>query len=51
MRGSAGVDNGPAGTGGVGMRVVVDLTRCQGYAQCAFAASGAFKMRSADSLQ
>src|SRR4051794_41550677 len=34
-----------------GMRVVVDLTRCQGYAQCAFAAPDVFKMRFADSLQ
>jgi NADPH-dependent 2,4-dienoyl-CoA reductase/sulfur reductase-like enzyme/ferredoxin len=33
------------------MRVVVDLTRCQGYAQCAFAAPDAFKMHDADSLQ
>jgi NADPH-dependent 2,4-dienoyl-CoA reductase/sulfur reductase-like enzyme/ferredoxin len=39
------------GAGGVGMRVAVDLTRCEGYAQCAFAAPGAFKMRFADSLQ
>jgi NADPH-dependent 2,4-dienoyl-CoA reductase/sulfur reductase-like enzyme/ferredoxin len=34
-----------------GMRVVVDLTRCQGYAQCAFAAPGVFKMGFADALQ
>jgi NADPH-dependent 2,4-dienoyl-CoA reductase/sulfur reductase-like enzyme/ferredoxin len=40
----------PKGTEG-GMRVVVDLTRCQGYAQCAFAAPGVFKMRFADALQ
>src|SRR5258708_36232056 len=51
MRGSAGVEKGPARTDGVGMRVVVDLTRCQGYAQCACAAPRAFKMRFADSLQ
>jgi NADPH-dependent 2,4-dienoyl-CoA reductase/sulfur reductase-like enzyme/ferredoxin len=38
-----------SGAGG-GMRVVVDLTRCQGYAQCAFAAPGVFKMGSADAL-
>lgn len=51
MRETAGVEKVTARTGAVGMRVVVDLTRCQGYAQCAFAAPGAFKMRSADSLQ
>jgi NADPH-dependent 2,4-dienoyl-CoA reductase/sulfur reductase-like enzyme/ferredoxin len=51
LRGSAGVEKGPGRTDGVGMRVVVDLTRCQGYAQCAFAAPGVFKMRFADSLQ
>ena len=33
-----------------GMRVVVDLTRCEGYAQCAFAAPGVFKMGVADTL-
>jgi NADPH-dependent 2,4-dienoyl-CoA reductase/sulfur reductase-like enzyme/ferredoxin len=33
------------------MRVLVDLTRCQGYAQCAFAAPGVFKMHFADALQ
>ena len=26
------------------MRIVVDLTRCQGYAQCAFLASESFRM-------
>src|ERR1700756_740958 len=51
MRGSARVDKGPDPTDGLGMRVVVDLPRCQGYAQCAFAAPGVFKMRFADSLQ
>jgi NADPH-dependent 2,4-dienoyl-CoA reductase/sulfur reductase-like enzyme/ferredoxin len=34
-----------------GMRVIVDLTRCEGYAQCAFAAPGAFKMHFSDALQ
>jgi NADPH-dependent 2,4-dienoyl-CoA reductase/sulfur reductase-like enzyme/ferredoxin len=38
------------GAGGA-MRVVVDLTRCEGYAQCAFAAPGVFKMHFADALQ
>ena len=33
-----------------GMTVVVDLTRCQGYAQCAFAAPGVFRMGVADAL-
>jgi NADPH-dependent 2,4-dienoyl-CoA reductase/sulfur reductase-like enzyme/ferredoxin len=33
-----------------GMRVVVDLTRCEGYAQCAFAAPGVFKMGPGDTL-
>jgi NADPH-dependent 2,4-dienoyl-CoA reductase/sulfur reductase-like enzyme/ferredoxin len=51
MRGSASVEKGPARSDGAGMRVVVDLTRCQGYAQCAFAAPDVFKMRFADSLQ
>jgi NADPH-dependent 2,4-dienoyl-CoA reductase/sulfur reductase-like enzyme/ferredoxin len=32
------------------MRVVVDLTRCQGYAQCAFLAPSAFKMHFGDAL-
>jgi ferredoxin len=27
------------------MKIVVDLTRCQGYAQCAFAAPDVFAMR------
>src|SRR5258708_10895549 len=50
MRDSARVSRGAARMGGAGMRVGVDLTRCQGYAQCAFAAPGAFKMGVADSL-
>jgi NADPH-dependent 2,4-dienoyl-CoA reductase/sulfur reductase-like enzyme/ferredoxin len=33
------------------LSVVVDLTRCQGYAQCAFAAPAVFRMRFADALQ
>ncbi|HEY6759047.1 MAG TPA: FAD-dependent oxidoreductase [Baekduia sp.] len=33
------------------MRVVVDLTRCQGYAQCAFAAPEVFRMHDAEALQ
>lgn len=32
------------------MRVVVDLTRCQGYAQCAFLAPGVFRMRGEEAL-
>jgi NADPH-dependent 2,4-dienoyl-CoA reductase/sulfur reductase-like enzyme/ferredoxin len=32
------------------MRVVVDLTRCQGYAQCAFLAPSAFRMHFGDAL-
>ncbi|NEU10809.1 ferredoxin [Methylobacterium sp. BTF04] len=27
------------------MRVVVDLNRCQGYAQCCYAAPGSFALR------
>jgi NADPH-dependent 2,4-dienoyl-CoA reductase/sulfur reductase-like enzyme/ferredoxin len=32
------------------MKVVVDLTRCQGYAQCAFAAPDVFTMRADEAL-
>ena len=32
------------------MRVVVDLTRCQGYAQCAFHAPGVFRMHGEEAL-
>ena len=32
------------------MRVVVDLTRCQGYAQCAFLAPDVFRMRGNEAL-
>ncbi|MEV4510958.1 FAD-dependent oxidoreductase [Dactylosporangium sp. NPDC049525] len=32
------------------MRVVVDLTRCQGYAQCAFLAPDMFRMRGSEAL-
>lgn len=32
------------------MRVVVDLTRCQGYAQCAFLAPGVFRMHGEEAL-
>ena len=32
------------------MRLVVDLTRCQGYAQCAFLAPGVFRMSGEESL-
>ncbi len=32
------------------MRLVVDLTRCQGYAQCAFLAPGVFSMRGDEAL-
>ena len=33
------------------MRVVVDLNRCEGYAQCAFHAPSAFRMHFGDALQ
>lgn len=33
------------------MRVVVDLNRCQGYAQCCFAAPTVFKMHSEEALE
>src|SRR5580658_2349202 len=32
------------------MRVVVDLTRCEGYGQCAFLAPDVFRMRSDEAL-
>lgn len=32
------------------MKIVVDLTRCQGYAQCAFAAPNVFAMRGDEAL-
>src|SRR5215472_98125 len=32
------------------MRVVVDLTRCQGYAQCAFLAPDVFRMHGNEAL-
>ena len=32
------------------MKVLVDLTRCQGYAQCAFAAPDVFTMRADEAL-
>ncbi|MEU8006098.1 ferredoxin [Catellatospora sp. NPDC049111] len=32
------------------MRVVVDLSRCQGYAQCAFLAPDAFRMYGEEAL-
>src|SRR5262249_17700817 len=32
------------------MRLVVDLTRCQGYGQCAFLAPGVFRMRGSEVL-
>jgi NADPH-dependent 2,4-dienoyl-CoA reductase/sulfur reductase-like enzyme/ferredoxin len=34
----------------VHMKIVVDLTRCQGYAQCAFAAPDVFAMRGDEAL-
>ncbi|MFE2042397.1 ferredoxin [Streptomyces sp. NPDC059477] len=33
------------------MRVVVDLNRCQGYAQCAFLAPEVFALRGDESLR
>src|SRR5215469_11423154 len=43
----------PAGhqNGGVGMRLVVDLTRCEGYGQCAFLAPEVFRMSGAEALR
>lgn len=32
------------------MHIVVDLNRCQGYAQCAFLAPGVFTMHGEESL-
>ncbi|MFD7105486.1 ferredoxin [Streptomyces celluloflavus] len=32
------------------MRVVVDLSRCEGYAQCAFLAPDAFRMHGEEAL-
>ena len=32
------------------MKLVVDLTRCQGYAQCAFQAPSVFRMKTGDAL-
>ncbi|MEU9370665.1 ferredoxin [Streptomyces avermitilis] len=32
------------------MRIVVDLSRCQGYAQCAFLAPEAFRMHGEEAL-
>ncbi|RFC78423.1 ferredoxin [Streptomyces sp. AcE210] len=32
------------------MRVVVDLSRCQGYAQCAFLAPDAFRLHGEEAL-
>ncbi len=32
------------------MRVVVDLNRCQGYAQCCYAAPGRFELRGREIL-
>ncbi|UKY55564.1 ferredoxin [Streptomyces inhibens] len=32
------------------MKVVVDLSRCQGYAQCAFLAPDAFRMHGEEAL-
>jgi ferredoxin len=34
----------------VGMRIVVDLSRCEGYAQCAFLAPDAFRMHGEEAL-
>ena len=32
------------------MRVLVDLNRCQGYAQCCFLAPGSFELRGEEAL-
>ncbi|MEV4399973.1 ferredoxin [Nonomuraea sp. NPDC049607] len=32
------------------MRIVVDLTRCQGYAQCVFLAPGVFRLHGEEAL-
>jgi NADPH-dependent 2,4-dienoyl-CoA reductase/sulfur reductase-like enzyme/ferredoxin len=49
-RPAAAPEDRPAAARG-DLSVVVDLTRCQGYAQCAFAAPSVFRMRYADALQ
>ncbi|GHH26665.1 hypothetical protein Srubr_08160 [Streptomyces rubradiris] len=38
------------GKGGASMRLVVDLNKCQGYAQCAFLAPDVFAMHGEESL-
>jgi len=35
----------PVSSGAAPLRVVVDLNQCQGYAQCCYAAPGAFEVR------
>jgi NADPH-dependent 2,4-dienoyl-CoA reductase/sulfur reductase-like enzyme/ferredoxin len=49
---SPGMAQGDDRNGGKGlvMRVVVDLTRCQGYAQCAFLAPDDFRMHGDEAL-
>ncbi|GHE79808.1 hypothetical protein GCM10014715_38900 [Streptomyces spiralis] len=39
-----------AGRAGTPMRLVVDLNKCQGYAQCAFLAPDVFTMHGEESL-
>src|SRR3954447_18105458 len=43
-------NRGVRGRRDVHMKVVVDLTRCQGYAQCAFAAPDVFTIRGDEAL-
>jgi ferredoxin len=35
----------------LGMRIVVDLTRCQGYAQCVFLAPEVFELHGEEALR
>lgn len=35
----------------MGMRIVVDLTRCQGYAQCVFLAPEVFELHGEEALR
>ena len=43
-------DDGRLSGGGAIMRIVVDLAVCQGYAQCAFLAPGAFWINGEEAL-
>jgi ferredoxin len=45
-----GLNFPPARTDTAGMRITVDLTRCQAYAQCCFLAPGAFELAGREAL-